>query len=155
MNIRKAEKKDYSEICDLFTELDSLHVNLDPETFKPFEGPPRPFEIFNSFLTDENKTFIVATIEKKIVGFINGHIMKSSQNPMFVPIEYFYVDNVVVSSNHQNKGIGKILVKEGIKWAKDKNVNKTRLTVYNKNKKAMDFYYHLGFEDISRTMEIS
>jgi ribosomal protein S18 acetylase RimI-like enzyme len=58
----------------------------------------------------------------------------------------FYIDTVSVKPEAQGKGIGKLLIFEAIKWAKEMNHTKAGLLVELNNPKALKLYQHIGFE---------
>ena len=53
---------------------------------------------------------------------------------------------------HQNRGVGKELMKFIEKYFKNRKIDKFRLNVRCKNRKAFNFYKHLGYQEIAYIM---
>jgi ribosomal protein S18 acetylase RimI-like enzyme len=59
---------------------------------------------------------------------------------------------VAADPHHRNQGIGRSMVEAAEQWLKDKGVVKVLLLVRETNTQVVDFYEHLGFEAIPRTV---
>jgi len=55
-----------------------------------------------------------------------------------------HLHHIGVKPSYQNKGFGKLLTKESLKYAKEKNYQ-IKLEVHQTNKKAIEIYKKLGF----------
>jgi ribosomal protein S18 acetylase RimI-like enzyme len=55
-----------------------------------------------------------------------------------------HLHHIGVKPSYQNKGFGKLLTKESLKFAKEKNYQ-IKLEVHQTNKKAIEIYKKLGF----------
>ena len=58
-----------------------------------------------------------------------------------------YLHHVGVKVKYQNKGFGKLLTKEALKYAKEKSCQ-IKLEVHQSNKKAISIYKNLGFSSL-------
>ena len=56
-----------------------------------------------------------------------------------------YIPEMIISSNYQNKGIGKKVMSQIISLAKKRNCHRIRLESANKRTSANQFYKKLGF----------
>lgn len=97
--------------------------------------------IIESHIGVENKLFIIAEIENKIVGSLNysgGSRTRTKHTGEF---------GVSVGKEYWGLGIGKELIKYMIDWAIESNVvKKINLRVREDNKIAIDLYTKLGFK---------
>lgn len=55
------------------------------------------------------------------------------------------VDNVVIDSSQQSKGLGKMFFEFIENWAKKNEYNTIELNTYVQNSKSHKFYYNLGY----------
>ena len=55
-----------------------------------------------------------------------------------------WLDDFIIDSNHQGKGIGGLLWKEAIEWAKRHDANTIQFTSSDKHKQAHSFYLKRG-----------
>jgi RimJ/RimL family protein N-acetyltransferase len=53
---------------------------------------------------------------------------------------------ITVRKDYWNKGIGKNLMQECIKWCKEKGVEQLELEVVTQNNRAISMYQYLGFD---------
>ena len=59
---------------------------------------------------------------------------------------------VAADPHHRNQGIGRLVVSAAEKWLKEKGIVKAMLLVRETNTQVVDFYKHLGFDSIPRTI---
>lgn len=152
INVRKATPNDYNTLCDLFDEMDALHRNNLPHLFQKPSGSVREQEYYSGLIADENTGLFVAEADKKLVGFIHAIVRDTPAFPVFVPRRYAIVDGIVVKSEFQNRGTGRILMDKIQEWAIAKGAASIELNVYEFNKTAISFYERLGYQTFSRRM---
>jgi GNAT superfamily N-acetyltransferase len=61
-----------------------------------------------------------------------------------------FIENVITDKNYRKKGIGKQIMENAIKYAKDQNCYKIILQSGNKRTDAYSFYESLGFDGESK-----
>lgn len=67
--------------------------------------------------------------------------------------KYIEVENIGVRPEYRSRGIGKELINEAIKWAKEQNASKLYVSAYWGNKKAINFYKKNGFYEIGLELD--
>jgi len=121
--------------------LQSLKEN--PEAFgSSFEEESKmELEFFKKRLSDpDNVTFGVFN-NHNLIGILTlrtSQRIKTKHNGHLVAM---YVDK-----DHRRKGIGKLLIKKVISYAKNHGIMNLFLTVTSSNKEAIKLYEHMGFE---------
>ncbi len=125
--IRNFEIKDIEEVMDIWLETNKkAHPFIDKKYWENnFEN------VKNAILEAE---VYVYEEEKKVVGFVG--------------VVEGYIAGIFVKENSQNNGIGKILVNK----CKEK-YNRLNLKVYEKNKKAIQFYLSQGFKIVGKNID--
>lgn len=116
-------------------DLDEISKNLSTD-FDDFWS----YSIFESELKQDNSHYLVAKVNKKIVGFAGIKLMVDSADLM----------NIVTKKQFRNQGIASILLEHIIKLVKKLNVNSIFLEVNSKNVYAIKLYEKYGFYIISR-----
>jgi ribosomal protein S18 acetylase RimI-like enzyme len=131
IKIRKATKKDFSKIAEIWKKEYSK---------KPYNEKWKIKDIFAKIkdYLKESKIY-VATLDKKIVGFI---IFKRI---IWDDGKHLFIDEVVVSKKFQGKGIGKVLMSKAEK--ESKGCVLVELWTY-KEAEACNFYKKLGYKEI-------
>ena len=137
ITIRELEEND---LFNGFLEsMDSLKLasNLDSDKAK---------KIFEKINSNSNHFVYVAILDGKIVGSTSMII-----EPKFIHNggNVAHIEDVVVSNEHQGKGIGEMLMKSLLDLAKDNNCYKTILDCSDEVK---PFYEKIGFKKTSNGM---
>ncbi|WP_430613412.1 N-acetyltransferase family protein [Flavobacterium sp. JP2137] len=119
---------------------DSTYIPQTPEEFTMTleEGQ----QWIASFITKDNSLLIVAEFDGAIIGNIdiNGH-----QRQMMA---HTAVIGMGILSEWRNTGLGTLLMREGIAWAKQQPILELLwLQVYPENDTAMALYKKMGFEE--------
>jgi glucosamine-phosphate N-acetyltransferase len=135
--IRELEEKDLFN--GFLQSMDSLKPasNIDTEKAK---------EIYNKIKSNPKHLVYVAIIGDKVVGSTSMLI-----EPKFIHNggNVAHIEDVVVSKEHQGKGIGEMLVQSLLELAKDNNCYKTILDCSDEVK---PFYEKIGFKKHSNGM---
>ncbi len=150
--VRKATTNDYDTLCELFDEIDTLHrVNL-PHIFQKPNGSAREKDYYSGLAADENIGFFVVEVDEKLVGFAHISVKDTLSFPIMIPQHYAVIDSIVIKSEFQNHGLGKMLMEKTQAWAVKKGAVYIELNVYEFNKTAISFYERLGYQTSSRKM---
>lgn len=152
MEIRKANLEDWKKLNILFSELDFLHIDSLPEVFCKPDGPARPLQYFQKVFADPNSIIFIAETENEVIGLIHVYVRESQKIPLLVSRKFAVVEDLVVKSTFQGKGIGVKLMKAAESWIREKGADLVELNVWEFNKRAKNFYENLGYETISRKM---
>ncbi len=91
--------------------------------------------------------FLVATKGESVVGYIINRIEFGFSNIKgFSLVKKGHVVSVAVLEEHRNKGLGRILMEEGMKAMKEKGCKEVFLEVRITNSNAIALYNSLGFK---------
>ena len=103
-------------------------------------------EIFNKIHSNPNHSVYVAILDGRVVGSTTMII-----EPKFIHDgrNVAHIEDVVISKEHQGKGIGELLIKELLKFAKESDCYKTILDCSDDVK---PFYEKIGFKKHSNGM---
>lgn len=152
MEIRDANTKDFTQMKNVFKQVDELHSEAHPEIFnKPIDNA-RSNEYLREILKNDKQKLIVAVEGNIVVGLAKADIECAPDIPLFRNREWLSISTIVVDEDHRGKGIGKILLDNLYVWANTHNVNEVELTVFSFNESAIEFYKKNGFRDIRRKM---
>ena len=116
-------------------------------------GRPRPQgndnfgDIVGIYIVDPYKDIIVAKSNNEVIGMASL---------VFLPrLNYYtlemYIPELVVSQKYQNKRIGRKIITECIRIAKERNCHRIRLESGKDRVNAYGFYIYLGFENNSES----
>ncbi|MFN3872944.1 MAG: GNAT family N-acetyltransferase [Ignavibacterium sp.] len=138
LTIRRAEKTDIPTILKLIKELAEYEKLLHEvvTTEKHLEEV-----IFG------NKKFVEVLIAE-INGEIAGQTIFFYNFSTFVGRPGLYIEDLYVRPQYRGKGIGKALLYEVIKLAKERNCGRVEWVVLDWNKPAIDFYKSIGAKSL-------
>jgi len=129
--IRQCQTDDFDEVILLLRQL-WADKTLDPASLRP---------IFNHGLASNSKTYLVATEEKRVIGF--GSL--SLKDDLWPEGRVAYIDELVVDSEYRSKGIGAQLLELLVATAQRKGCYRIELTSAFYRKESHRFYERPGF----------
>ncbi len=122
----------YSVIIRPFDARDSSDIiRIDSESFRTM-NPTYDLFIYMTYGSE----ILVADIGNAVVGYVVVSYREGEAKIM----------SVAVKKEFRNKGIGKMLLKEVIRRAKDRGLKRLTLEVRVSNRVAQELYKKLGFE---------
>ena len=150
--VRRAAIQDYSGLCALFEEVDTLHRRAHPGLFRKQRGPARDRQYLAALLAEATVAIFVAELEGQVVGLVHLLIEDAPDIPIFVPRRYAVIDDLVVRQDLAGAGIGRALMERAGDWARDRGASSMELNVFEFNQAARAFYERLGYHTVSRRM---
>ena len=151
--IRKAKIEDAIAIEALYTELEKDAVMYQSEHFvlSPAGARSRQLE---EILKNENQVMLVAVDESDVViGFAHVVFMGVKAFSCLKPQTNIYLQDLVVSGDYRNRGIGTLLLNEAKKYGTEKGADFFRTQVFPMNKAGLRFYERNGFSIKMITIE--
>lgn len=144
IRIRKATKEDFEQLRDLkrdfyFYEAEKDHrINID------WAYNSLPAQLGKNLIS-KKVIFFVAERNKELIGYAGAQIEKT---PPFMKLKKrAHLFNLYVKKTYRNKGIGKKLIAEVVRWVKSKKIKQMMIMTYSWNKNAKKLYNRLGFDD--------
>jgi ribosomal protein S18 acetylase RimI-like enzyme len=128
--IRKATYRDIPQMTALLIQLFTIEQDFVPNPEKQSKGLKLLLE------NKSNACVLVADTGFRIVGMITAQILISTSEGSYSAI----LEDLVVDKSYRRKGIGKQLMHEIEKWAKDNNISRLQLLADKNNNNALEFY---------------
>jgi GNAT superfamily N-acetyltransferase len=153
VSIRKARLNDLPAILNLWKE---FRKYMDKMIFKRNNKLKPHFELsFNNYsdikkhisnhIRSKNSLILVAEVESEIVGC---SLVIINKNPEFLKIkQYGFVSDIYVRKDFRNKKVGTLLMKENVKWFKQKGMKYMKIGLAVDNKEAHEAYKKWDFDD--------
>jgi len=130
--IRKLKKDDIDSLDELYFHFWNEHSNLQ-----------RMYEKFCELSDDDNYIFLVAEVNNTIAGSILGiicHELYGECKP------FLLMEDLIVDNNFRKMGIGKRLINELEKIAREKNCYQILFITEANRKDTIKFYESIGFD---------
>ena len=152
MKIRKAQIKDLKEIDEIYQEgqLDE-EKNKSPrkskkEILKELEESKKGrLSGFRKAINSSKENFLVCEEDNKVIGFGDAVLSNKKRN---AEIALIYVKR-----EYRRKGIGKKIMRELLRWLKEKGENKVFATTNIENKSSINLNRKAGFKESIIIME--
>lgn len=130
--LEKAEKKDSGRINELFIEMLQTIYNTD-QVNGYSEGD------LDRFFDGRDEWISIAINEDKIIAFLSIEVHHEDE-------EYIYLDDLSVTAQYRNNGIGTKLIQNAEAYAKEIHINTICFHVEKSNTAAFRLYQRLGYE---------
>ncbi len=140
INIRSARLDDLSILLDFEQKIIETERPMDV-TLKTEEKIS--YYNLESYINSEHTEVIIAEINNEIIGSGFGQIRDRKE--YFIQKQLGYIGFLYVKEEFRGMGINQKIIKTLYGWFKTKNIEEIRLTVYNKNPRAIRAYEKAGF----------
>lgn len=147
--IRKIKPTELKILQVLNNEVFKDNLKYDDDLDMDWPYSPKGEEYYNGILSDPEAICLVAQQDGKPVGYIAGRGKKVSYRKS----KYYEIENMGVIEDSRRKGIGKMLVDEFVKKAKEKGFQRLYVNAYDQNAKAIAFYKSCAFTEIDISFE--
>ena len=128
----KAEKKDSNRINELFIEM--LQTIYHTDQVNGYSDGD-----LDRFFDDRDEWISIAIAEDRIIAFLSIEVPHEEE-------EYIYLDDLSVTKQYRNHGIGTQLIRNAESYAKDISIPAICLHVEKSNTAAFRLYERLGYE---------
>lgn len=98
-------------------------------------------EFIKNSINDENRLFLIGEIDGRIVANCSVGVVSNNKRQL-----HRAAMGIAVRKDYWSNGIGKKLMRECIKWCKEKGVEQLELEVVTQNDRAVSMYKNLGFK---------
>lgn len=141
--IRKAERKDISEISKLLYQVNKVHSDARPDIFKSETRKYSDKEVLEIISCEKTSVF-VAESNGVVAGYAFCVDKQFINDNNMTDIKTLYVDDLCVDENFRGKGVGKSLFDYVYNYAEEHGYYNVTLNVWADNKNAVEFYKKLG-----------
>ncbi len=153
VTVRFAREEDLERVNELRRQVNDLHVEGRPETFKPgFCDELRDY--IHTIWEDPLKEIVVAEQAGKICGFAVLNHINRPENPFMFERDYLDVDEFGVDEHCRRQGAASAMVRFIRDWAKEQGFSRLELNMWAFNRGALAFYETAGFRTYRRYMEM-
>jgi len=129
------------------TFIDAFEKDNNPDDFKTYIDNALSKNQLEKELLNPNCLFYLAYEAQELVGYFKLNVGEA-QNETF-ETSSIELERIYVTSQHQNRGLGKHLLNQIISIVKTKAVSFLWLGVWEENKAAIKFYERHGFKKFS------
>lgn len=140
ISIRRAKMRDIDALCGLLYQLFSIEKDFTFNRIKQERGLEMMLDPKGM---GKDRVVLVADVAGVVVGMCSGQMTISTARGAASVL----VEDVVVATEWQGKGIGKKLLGAVQKWAKDHGAARMQLLADKSNQNALEFYGHLGWQE--------
>lgn len=151
MGIRQAGAGDVAKVVELSGALFREDAgSRDPSTnlgWPEEEG----HEYFSALVSGTNCVCFFAESGGEIVGYMAGRM---KEGHTLRPMRIAELESMYVREEHRSLGFGAKLAAEFLRWAEGKGTERSSVTAYATNDRAISFYECLGFRPMRLSLEL-
>ena len=139
MEIRRAVKKDFSQIKKLFLESQEYESTLDKNLVVNVSTEKTVHRLIEEIFKNPERRLFVAKDNGEIAGYVWATFCPGMETGGWIA-------DVYVCEPFRRRGIGSKLTMSAFDWMKQRGATKVSLTAYKNDKGALSFYRKLKFE---------
>ncbi|MFC4386457.1 GNAT family N-acetyltransferase [Gracilibacillus marinus] len=145
-NIRKCTLEDLQIIQEIGTQTynetySHLHT---PEDMNEYLDSAFNLHQLKKELSNPSSTFLFLYVNDVLAGYLK--LNENGAQTYEISENALEIERIYVRQMFQDKGLGRILLKTAIDYAKEHQKSEVWLGVWQKNKNAVDFHKNMGFE---------
>jgi diamine N-acetyltransferase len=152
--IRRASPDDATAISELAALVQKLHVDNDPQSYKPPEPGATVAWIHKQLSDPDTVAFMAEDDDGRALGYIITFFRSAEENAVKRRAEFVELNEIGVADEHRSKGIGRALHERVVEHWTAAGATEIRLTVMAFNSNAREYYEHLGFAETARRMRL-
>ncbi len=145
MQIEIKETKNATLLAELNEGIQSLHMRMYPNVFKPYnkEAIEKAFE--NMLKLDHCIAYLAFNGEE-VLGYMLCFIDHRAESPFTYERYDLYIDQVFVREEFRGKGISKALFEHAKAFAENMKMSRLHIDHWNYNEEAGNIFEKMGFE---------
>jgi len=148
--IRNASLRDLDVILSLSDELTQSDLPYDRQIKTNWSHTTEGIAYYRGKIEETTGKCFVALLNDTIVGYITCGI---KDVPTYRKVTVVELENLLVSSSYQRRGIGRKLIQSFRLWAKEIKADKLCVNVFSGNENALAFYRNEGFLPFETILE--
>jgi RimJ/RimL family protein N-acetyltransferase len=151
MKLRKAVSSDINVVTELWKDMMLLHQNYD-RYFSLEEKAEKAYQKYAEENIQSGSKFFKVCLDENndIVGYVLADII---EYPPIYPIKRFIeIIEMVIRKDQRRKGIGEIMLKDVLYWAKEKGITRVECKVAIENPISQGFWKKNGFRGYSESL---
>ena len=152
MDIRYLEDLDKLGICKLSHQINNAHYLNEPEVFCKPVSMGDDWRFWKESHEKDDGFVLVAILNNNVVGFVAVEVSDMPSLPFLNPIKRCRIATIVVSDDHQKKGVGSALFEKVCEIAKERGAHHLSLEVFTFNNTAVNFYEKHGLRTTAQHM---
>lgn len=150
MIIRYAKPSDIQSLVELWVEFMDFHVPFDPSYARSDDAVDNWVKYVKSKFNDDSCQLFVAETGGRVVGYV-GAVVKEYP-PVFEVLKYGFIEEIAVTRDFRQQGIGGQLAGAAEKWLRSKGVNQVDVKIDVANEASMALFQGRGFQARSQTL---
>ena len=141
MKIRSAKIDDCDAITSLYKQLYDTEKAFDDNLINEYILDDKQLKSIRKKIKSRKEIFLVAEMDQKIVGVIDGYIIDSIHYKEKVS----FLEHLCVDKKYRKNRIATELIQEFSHKSKEKGATYIKLYAFEKNSNAIKLYNKLGF----------
>ena len=152
IEFRKATADNYDPVFALYSEVQALHHEAQPDFFKKPEKDELFRDFFDKTLESEEKYLIFGCWDGEPVGYILFQKWVRPKNIYLVDLPILYIHNLLIKEGHRYQGYGGAFIDYAKRTAKELGITRMGIDFWYFNEPARKCFSRQGFEVLQHVM---
>ena len=152
IEFREATAEDYDVVFALFSELGSLHHDVQPEFFRKPEKNDVFRDFFEEALESGEQYLIIGFLDHEPVGYIFFRKWVRPKDILLVGYSILYIHHLIIKEGHRYQGCGGAFIDYAKRIAKELGVSRMGIDCWFFNEPAKKCFGREGFETLQEIM---
>lgn len=145
--VRRARPDDLSAVVGLWLELIDFHFAIDPYYRLKPNAAELAAEFLGTRIESENSLVLVADVDGSVIGYLMAEV--ASRPHVFEGDSVLLIMDACVTSGCRRRGVGKALVDELLRVARELGITRIEVGYNVKNETSTAFWREMGFKPFS------
>ena len=152
IQFRSATAEDYDVVFALFSELQSLHHDAQPEFYRKPEKDDLFRKFFEETLESEEQYLIIGGLDNEPVGYIFFRKWVRPKDIHLIEYPILYIHNLIIKERYRYKGYGGTFINYAKKTARELGISRMGIDFWHFNEPARKCFSRQGFTALQEIM---
>ena len=146
ISVRRALPDDAAIMAALSAHVQKLHADARPDLFKLPVVDETSVHHFESMIGKPSAEGFIVEVDGKPAGCLLCEVMRRPEDAVVTGWESLHIQQISVNPEFQHRGCGERLIQAAFEAARQRNIRRIVLEVWNFNTDAQAFFRKQGFE---------
>ena len=152
IEFKRATADDYDLVFALYSEVQALHHDAQPDFFREPEKDELFRQFFDKILESEDQYLIIGWLDDEAVGYILFQKWVRPKNIYLVDLPILYIHNLLIKEGYRHQGYGGAFIDYAKRTANELGITRMGIDFWYFNEPARKCFSRQGFRALQHIM---